>query len=168
MSPVVHAQMSKPEICQNLNRLFLRTEIVTKIGKTDVSFISRIAYYFYTLILTHPTCFCPPRHQNFWKKRLRPWLDAGNLDPKSESISVDFHGVQIISSTKEDCRKIFLHGQLPGVRKKSWPKKSRKKLAFSCIRFIFTHIILRKGVIFGEVFSEIHSLLCLWWTLKHV
>ena len=55
---------------------------------------------------------------------------------------------------------VFGIEQVPGVRQKLTQEVFVASVSFS------HGIIPRLGVTFGEIFNEIRSLLCLWWTFK--
>ena len=71
-------------------------------NRKDALFISVVAYGAY-IPLSHPIHFCPLPNQNL-DKMPRSYQDTGTLDPRSEMLFTDFHGVQIISSTKTPVR----------------------------------------------------------------
>ena len=67
-------------------------------NKEDTSFISVVANDVY-IPLSRPIHFCSLPNQNFEENAKDP-ADREILDPGSEWVLADFHGVQIISSKK--------------------------------------------------------------------
>ena len=78
------------DMCQDPNHLFLLFQILTKIRKI---------YYLFLM------AFIYPFHVSFNKSKFREKCQSScrscaTLDPRSEWVFADFHGLQIISSKK--------------------------------------------------------------------
>ena len=83
-------------MCQDPNQLFFIPDPDQNKGGT--SFISVVANGVYIPLL-RPIHLCPLPSQNFEKNAKDP-ADRETLDPGSEWVFADFHGVQIMSSKK--------------------------------------------------------------------